>query len=1082
MLGILLAAPLIFAAPTPQEATEFFEAKIRPVLVEKCYSCHSASAKKIKGDFTVDTAAGILKGGESGTPAVVPQHPEKSKLLDAIEYKSDDLQMPPKERLPADVVANFQTWIAMGAPDPRTGSTALTDSHLDIAAAKKHWWAFIPPQHHPLPPVKEPSLVKTPIDQFVLAKLESKGLSFSSAADKRTLIRRATFDLIGLPPTTQEIADFEVDQSSDAFEKVVDRLLGSPQYGERWGRYWLDVARYADTKGYLFQEDRRYPFAYTYRDWVVNAFNSDLPYNQFIIDQLAADRLDLGSDKHPLAAMGFLTVGRRFLNNPVDIIDDRIDVVCRGMQAMTVGCARCHDHKFDPIPTKDYYSLYGIFANSTEPAELPEISKAPNTPAHAAFEAKLAAAKAEVQQFRSRRLTELVFNLRTAPSIADHIMATAESSSGDATDKWVAVKYNTRASLVVRWREYLQSKKVDDAVWGAWKEMSKLPDGQIAAEVAGAAKKTTNPLVAAALLAKAPKSLRELADCYGDVSARYAAVAPWPDKNQEALRQVLMAANGPVSLTDADLDKALNQPDRLKLAAYRKKVDELTATDPSATARAMVMVDLPQMRPGNVFKRGNPANPGDAVPRAFLSVLSPDPRPTFDRDSGRLEMAEAIASDKNPLTARVIVNRIWGHHFGQAIVRTPSDFGHRGEMPSHPELLDYLALRFEHDGWSIKKMQKLIMLSAVYQQASDDDNAKRLIDPENVLLWKFNRQRLDFEAMRDSLLAVSGQLDERMGGQSVDIFAEPFSTRRTIYGSIDRQNLPSVLRAFDFASPDSHSPQRYFTTVPQQALFMMNSPFVMDAAKSVMNREPIAQASDPQRRIQLLYQTVLDRNPTDDEMTMGLAFIQSQASLATPAPPTPTWLYGYGEYDSETEHTKTFHAFTHFAKGVWQSAAELPNSISGFAMLTATGGHPGNDMAHAVIRRWTAPRDGVVSIRGTLSHNGTQGDGVRGRIVSSRDGLIGEWIAQNGSVATPMGDLIAQAGDTVDFIVDCRANPDFDSFAWAPVLTLKGPKPGSWNAQSDFSGKDQASPDTTYNAWDKYAQVLLETNEFVFVD
>jgi hypothetical protein len=1084
LLGITLLASPVFAAPTARDPAEFFESKIRPVLAEKCYSCHSANSKKIKGDLTVDTAAGLLKGGESGSPAVVPDHPEKSKLLDAIEYKSDDLQMPPKEKLPPEVIANFQTWISMGAPDPRSGSaSSLPDSHLDIAAQKKHWWAFIPPKDQAPPTVKESSLVKTPVDQFVLAKLESKGLSYSPPADKRTLIRRATFDLIGLPPTSQEVADFEADESPSAFEKVIDRLLASPQYGERWGRYWLDVARYSDTKGYVFQEERRYPFAYTYRDWVVNAFNTDLSYKQFIVDQLAADRLDLGSDKHPLAAMGFLTVGRRFLNSQPDIIDDRIDVTCRGFLAMTVGCARCHDHKFDPIPTKDYYSLYSIFANSIEPKELPEIEPSNNTPARAAFDAKVAAAKEEMRKYRESRLTQQIFELRTADSVANHLLAARDANVNDLVSlKAEALKYTTRFILITRWQQYLKAKTSVDPIWAAWTRLGTLTGADFTAAYSDALAKTTNPLIHGALQATAPKSAKALAKCYGEVIAKYAATTPAKDANQEAIRLVLMGKDSPTSLTDAELDKASNQEIRNKLTAYQKKLDAIMLTDPGAGQRAMVMNDSPQLHPDVVFKRGNPQNPGDVVPRAFLSVLSPTSRPTFDKDSGRLEMAEAIASNDNPLTARVIVNRIWGHHFGQAIVRTPSDFGHRGEMPTNPELLDYLALRFEHDGWSIKKMQKLIMMSAVYQQGSDDDDAKRLIDPENVLLWKFNRQRLDFEAMRDSLLAVSGQLDSRLGGQSVDIFSEPFSDRRSVYGFIDRQNLPGVLRAFDFASPDAHSPQRHFTTVPQQALFMMNSPFVMQAAKSVVNRDPIAGENDPRRKIQLLYQTVLDRNPTDDEMAMGLVFLHKQSQKVTAVPPTPIWRYGYGEYDQEAEHTKAFHPFTHFVKNVWQRSAELPDSEVGFAMLTPTGGHPGNDLQHAVIRRWTAPCDGVVAVNGALARTDVKGDGVHGRVVSSRSGLLGEWTVETGSVATSFKGLAVHAGETVDFIVDCRANPDFDSFNWAPVVTLSGEKSGTWDAQKDFSGKDQATPDMTYNAWDKYAQVLLETNEFVFVD
>jgi hypothetical protein len=574
--------------------------------------------------------------------------------------------------------------------------------------------------------VKKTDWVKTPIDAFVLAGLERKGLAPAPTADRRTLIRRVTLDLHGLPPTPEEVAAFEMDRSPDAYERLIDRLLASPRYGERWGRHWLDVARYADSKGYVFQEERRYPFAYTYRDYVIRAFNEDLPYDQFVLQQLAADQLPLGDDKRPLAALGFLTLGRRFLNNIHDIIDDRIDVTMRGLQGLTVGCARCHDHKFDPISQKDYYSLYGVFASSEEPKDLPLIAKPEQTAELVAFEKELAKRKAEVEKYREQHKDEIAKGNR------------------------------------------------------------KFRDG---------------------------------------------------------------------------------------LRALEAKVEEWQANSPIAPPRAMVLIDKPMPQTPHVFLRGNPNNPGPEVPRQFLEVVAGEKRQPFRQGSGRLELARAIVDRKNPLTARVLVNRVWLHHFGAGLVRTPSDFGLRGDPPTHPELLDWLAATFMDNGWSIKKLHRLILLSNTYQQASSCDPRLREMDPDNRFLGRMNRQRLDFEAMRDSLLYVAGRLDTTMGGRAVELTTQPFSTRRTVYGFIDRQNLPGLFRTFDFASPDATSPQRYTTTVPQQALFLMNSPFVVEQARYFLRRADVAGQAKEEEKINRMYKIAYGRAAEADEIALGLRFL-----------------------------------------------------------------------------------------------------------------------------------------------------------------------------------------------------------------
>lgn len=703
-------------APITPQTVEFFEKRIRPVLVEHCFECHGP--KKQKAGLRLDSRTALLRGSDGG-PVVNPGDPDKSPLIQAIRHQGE-LKMPPKQKLSDESIEALTLWVKMGVPWPE----AVTRTADDADAWKKHW-SFQPVRPPKIPPVKDPGLAQTPIDHFVLAKLDSKGWTPAKPADRRTLIRRASFDLIGLPPPPDEVEAFVNDPSANAFARAVDRLLSSPHFGERWGRYWLDVARYADERGYVgVRVDRIYPFAFTYRDWVIRSFNEDLPYDRFVQEQLAADQLVSGDDRRALAAMGFLTVGRRFLNNQHDIIDDRIDVIARGMLGLTVTCARCHDHKFDPIPTRDYYSLYGVLASSQEPEDLPVLDPQARGPALEAFEKEL------------QRLEEA-------------------------------------KATFVRDNEAMRKEK--------------------------------------------------------------------PSKYREELKP------------------------------FDNNIRQLHATHPGAPPRGMVLVDRPDPVRPHVFLRGNPTNQGPEVPRQFLHVLAGEQRKPFQRGSGRLELAQAIAGKDSPLTARVMVNRIWLHLFGAGLVRTPSDFGLRSELPSHPELLDYLALRFMEEGWSIKKTIRLIMLSRVYQQASDGNPDYPRTDPDNRLLWRMNRRRLDFEAMRDSFLAVADRLDPTLGGRPVSLASTPFSRRRTIYGFIDRQNLPGMFRSFDFASPDTHSPQRFTTTVPQQALFLLNSPFVVEQAKHLAGR---ADTGPPEQRIRQLHRLLYGRDPTSEEKALGLRFLE----------------------------------------------------------------------------------------------------------------------------------------------------------------------------------------------------------------
>jgi hypothetical protein len=792
------------------------------------------------------------------------------------------------------------------------------------------------------------------VDAFVVEKLEAAGLVMSPPASKYTLIRRATFDLAGLPPTAKEVADFEADSSPEAFAKVVDRLLASPRYGERWGRHWLDVARYADTKGYVFQEERHYAFAYTYRDWVIRAFNEDLPYDRFLTLQIAADHVVPPNDPN-LAAMGFLTVGRRFINNIHDITDDRIDVVTRGLMGLTVSCARCHDHKFDPVSQKDYYSLYGVFVSSHEPEELPLLAGHENDSETAKYHEKL-----------KHRLAEL--------------------------DRFIAKKTDDYSLLV-------------SLSFG-------LP------------------------LAIAPVER----DVINNIMA-------FPDR--ESSRELL------------------------------GKVDKLNASS-EAPPRAMVMLDKAQPVTPRVFIRGNPDRPGDTVPRQFISILAKEKPEPFTKGSGRLELAQAIANPNNPLTARVIANRLWGYHFGRGLVRTPGDFGVKGDPPTHPELLDWLATRLIEGGWSLKKLHRVMMLSAAYQQSSDLREDGHQKDPENRLLWRQHRQRLDFEALRDSLLAASGQLDLKVGGRAENIVAPPYSKRRAVYGYIDRQNLPGVFRTFDFASPDATNPQRFVTTIPQQALFMMNSPFVVEQARALANQSELGEVKSPSEwQVQHLYRDVFARDAQQHEVDAALRFFSNASPTSSENEMlAPEWQYGFGYFDESTRRTQ-FTPLPYFTGSAWQGGTKLPDATLGWVMLDHDGGHVGDDPRHAAIRRWTARRDGTVAIRGELARPSEQGDGVEARIVLSSAGELLRTIAEpKATLETKLNSISVKAGDTVDFIVSCRGNNHADSFKWMIVISGEGIAADS---NTQFAGPLPARPNPL-TPWEQYAHVLLQTNEFVFVD
>ena len=1068
---------LLAQAPPPDAAgNEFFEKKIRPVIATRCYVCHSASAAKIQGGFELDTREGLRKGGNSG-PVITPGDPDSSLLIKALRYNDPNLKMPPGQALAHGVVADFEQWVRMGAPDPRTEAPKTKASNKS-----SDWWSLHKPLRPEVPVIADKSWPRTPIDNFILVKLDQAKLKPSAPADRRTLIRRATYDLIGLPPTQREIDDFVKDTSPDAFEKVVDRLLASPQYGVRWGRHWMDVSRYADTS----DGADRFAFSYTYRDWVIRAFNQDMPFDQFAKKQIAADQIS-PRDQQDLAALGFITLGRSVPKGEPDMIDDRIDAITRGFLGMTVTCARCHDHKFDPIPTRDYYSFYGIIANSVEPVEYPLLREedANSSLVHLyrqGMERRLTA----LDEFKIKRHGELVAEFRQASWISRYLLGAQKASSMDNAEiEALSRDSDFNLYMLRRWRNYLENaREKPEPVFAIWNLFAAIPKDQFSNQ--------TLPAGANAELRKAfetnpPQSMDDVAKTYGEVLARFDSPNVNSDPSAELLRQVLRSDGAPTNVPLEDFVKIRGAGgDDNILGGLSGAIREWEAefSYRGITPRAMALEDSAKLVPAHLFIRGNPNNPGAGTPPHFLSVLDPGLRP-FTHGSGRLDLANAIADRNNPLTARVIVNRVWQWHFGRGIVNSPSDFGTRGDLPTHPELLDYLAIRFMEEGWSIKKLHKWIMLSSVYQQSSMDRPEPRAVDPENKLVWRMNRQRLDFESLRDSILFVAGQLDVAAGGLPFSLMAQPAVPRRTIYAYIQRGHLPGELSAFDFATPESHVPQRFLTTVPQQALYLMNSPFILEESKHVVDRPEIRSALDDRNRVDNLYHDIYGRAATNEEIQAALAYIHSE-DAKPPDVPTPVWQYGLESVDKQGR-IGSFEPLKYFVEEKWQPASITPQPGFGDAELSSTGGMPTDDPAEAIVRRWVSPVAGTIEIAGSVVHKARQnpaeyhkewGDGVRARIIVNGSRKLAEEIVYNRTAELATKELSVAPGDTIDFMVDCVTDSENDGFEWAPVITLKSPAQQVWDARKDFAGPAPISLDV----WEKLAQVLLQTSEFAFVD
>ena len=1127
MRRLIIVLTFGFPVVVPAADYEYFEKHIRPILVNKCYDCHNADVAE--GNLRLDLREGLLKGGQTG-PAILPGYPSKSLLLKAVSYKDSQLKMPPVEaggQITDTEVSHLANWIRAGAPDPRDGTF-----ENDITELSKKHWAFQPLAQHEIPPDVHP------IDHLLGQNLAAKQYIPLGTADTKSLIRRISYDLTGLPPTVEELST-----DREGLEALIEHYLASPRYGERWGRHWLDVARYSDAKdGVLMYGDARIrPFAYTYRDYVIRAFNEDTPFDQFIIEQLAADQLNLAPDSPRLAAMGLLTLGRLFDNNVHDVIDDQIDVVSRGFLGLTVSCARCHDHKFDPIPTADYYSLYGVFASSEEPYNRPRIEEVKQTAKK--FETAYTNKLKEIENRQTSLYAKTLQDARYRTTRHLVKAATTEPDNLETTIFFLSlIKGQLRPQITYSWREYLAEHAISGhRIFGPWADL-------IANPVLQAEKwrqENIEPRVIDAIVSNKPTTPAEIATIYGDLitkawSARIdletsieslrselsrtetatinladmisggdgfgsgeagEAVHPtngstvkgstsgidadkydtyfraenryvdgvfiprdlntqvvsstgikitdapvggksasWdyikygpsqgatttlidgvdygkppnymlgvhankgftidlnevrerhsfntgvfktvighggaigmstvdfaiyldgkshfkkqavkaqeagteisiplssgdrfltilvtegkdgishdqgvlgnprfevgadplfqqqlrqrkddlqeriatleadleslPDPLTDELAQLLLGTDSPVWFPKRKLYFYLDRQDKDAYRGLLTSIDSIAVSDPDAAARAMIMVDKPQLYDPVIFQRGDPVQRGNPVPRQFLEFLSTQPRKPFTDGSGRLNLAQAIADHSNPLTPRVWANRVWMHHFGTPLVDDPSDFGLRNARPLQAKLLDYLAGYLLNNNYQTKPLHRMILTSAAYRRSSLITESNHLIeqqlihDPDNKYYWRYNRRRIDLEQMRDTMLEVSGLLDPTMYGRPKGITDEN-NNRRSVYAFVERQNLPTIIQVFDAANADSSTSQRPSTTVPQQALFALNSPFMERITMALTDRIDTEQ---PIEQVEALYEYVLRRAPTPLEKELGTSFLQS---------------------------------------------------------------------------------------------------------------------------------------------------------------------------------------------------------------
>ena len=848
------------------EPVDFFEMRVRPVLANNCFACHTTSHL---GGLEVNSREALLKGGNSG-PAIVPGKPDESILIQAVSHTHARLKMPPGGKLKEQEIEDLRTWITNGAVWPETKIAAPPGKTYVITPEQRAFWSFQPVRKQTPPAVGNKAWPKGSIDFFVLARLEAKGLQPMRPADKRTLIRRATFDLIGLPPAPEDVDAFLRDNSPDAFRKVVDRLLASPHYGERWGRYWLDIARYSDDKLNSTNDDP-YPNSFRYRDWVIQAFNDDMPYNLFVKAQIAGDLLERPDKEKMAAGLGFYGMSPEFQ-------DDRVDATTRGFLGLTVGCATCHDHKFDPIPTKDYYSLLGVF-ESTKSYDYP-LAPADTVEAFEKQKKKVTDKEKEIKDFLDAQGLQLA-EIYAAQS-AKYLMAARRVMGTAKEDVFAAARpEHLDPETLERLVRYLRVTAKEHAFLKRWDELASSGSDAELERVAvefqalllnvNREKKSIDEKNLIRLGGSTDREVLSGADLLSLARDQYIL---WRDFfGDSRIGEPYKMDSGVFRYADKKIERFLAGEWRAHLDNLRTDLELAKKAMPPQYPFLHAIKDTDKPANVRVRIRGSADNLGEEAPRRFLQILSnADPQP-FRKGSGRLELAEAITDPKNPLTARVLVNRIWQHHFGFGIVRTPSNFGQMGERPTHPELLDYLATRLVENHWSIKSLHREMMLSATYMLSAANSEKNFGIDPENRLLWRANRRRLDIEAMRDSLLYAAGELDLKVGGEAVPLTAEK-NNRRTIYGFVSRRRLDRTLALFDFPNPNNTSEARMSTNTPVQRMFFMNSGLVMHEADALSNR--LAKDAGPDTvKIRRAYRLLFGRDPEPAEIELGTEFLKA---------------------------------------------------------------------------------------------------------------------------------------------------------------------------------------------------------------
>jgi len=922
---------------------EFFESKIRPVLVQQCYQCHSEEAaknKKLRGHLLLDSKAGVLKGGDSGI-VVVPGKSAESLLIKALKHVSDDLKMPPKGKLPNETIADFAKWIDMGAPDPRDGTIVIAKKQIDIVAGKKYW-AFAPLNKTAPPQVNNAAWARTPIDRFILAKLEEKKLTPNTPIGKEKLIRRAYYDLLGLPPTPAEIDAFLQDKSATAYEQLIDRLLQSDHYGERWARHWLDLARFAESSGYEFDGDR--PSAYPYRDFVIKALNDDMPYDQFVRWQVAGDQLEPYSIQ-AMAATGFVvsgpypgqTTSKTLATIRYNHLDDMVATLSSAMLGMSVGCARCHDHKYDPIPQEDYYRLVSCFARTDSTTAQVDTNPEGFKKAKAAFDLVhnplLAARDAFEKEKLPGKLKEFADLLKTPTAPWFTLEEVADPQTKKAGNSAATGKDGKELNKVHQVIAHTYLKDITairiDAGAGKFVPVDLVVT---AAAVNGKVKET--PVKMQPLKASADAVSTALLETVGangfdggmifKITLNYKGelatafkisitTTPRPVKlegpatpqRQGEILTLLAREKGALTPKNRDgvvhwLRVADPEMDKIYQAVEESaKKTPVPKTIPIFAAQSNRGGDVNFLIRGEVDKKGPIAQPG------FVQVLmnSPEleqhwtakwdglPSPS-GKKSAPVQPRVALANwltdadqGAGNLLARVMVNRLWQHHFGRGIVATPNDFGVQGEPPTHPELLDYLAQELIKNGWKLKAVHKLIMTSAVYMQDGIVNPANMQTDPQNRYLWRRPARRLEAEAIRDALLAVSGTLDKTMFGPGT---LDANNLRRSVYLKVKRSQMVPLMQMFDAPEAQQSIGERTVTTVATQSLAFMNSPLVRRSAEKfaqrIAGRIKAKSTEGVPEAVGDAYQIALGRAPTTEERSRMVAFIETQAVSYAPAP------------------------------------------------------------------------------------------------------------------------------------------------------------------------------------------------------